>query len=66
MKHRIEKRAASPSRAMRCGARGVAACSPGAFARASGSRHDNEGAGERRANPAPADREGHCREGRRS
>jgi hypothetical protein len=65
MKDRIERRAASPSRAKRCGARGVAACSPGAFARASGSRHDNEGAGEQRANPAPADREGHSREGRR-
>ena len=66
MKHRMEKRTASPLWAERCAARGVAACSPGAFARASGSRHDNEGAGERRANPAPADREGHCREGRRS
>jgi hypothetical protein len=64
-KHRIEQRTASPPWARRCVARGVAACSPGAFARASGSRHDM-GADERRGNHALADRERRPWEGRRA
>jgi hypothetical protein len=44
----------------------VAACSPGAFARASGSLHDDAGASERRASHALAGRERHPQEGRRS
>jgi hypothetical protein len=66
MKHRIEKRTARPRRARQCVARGVAACSPGAFARASGSHHNDLSAGERRAHQAPARRERALREGRRS
>jgi hypothetical protein len=66
MKHRIEQRTASPPRARQCVARGVAACSPGAFARASGSLHDDAGASERRASHALAGRERHPQEGRRS
>jgi hypothetical protein len=66
MKHRIEQRTASPPRTRQCGARGVAACSPGAFARASGSLHDEASASERRASHALAGRERHPQEVRRS
>ena len=66
MNHRIEKRTASPPRRKWCTARGVAACSPGAFARASGSRHDKLCAGEQRASHASAGRERDGREGSRS
>jgi hypothetical protein len=66
MSHRIEKRTASPPRARGCVARAVAACSPGAFARASGSRHDDLSAGARRASHAPASRERDRQEKRRS
>jgi len=64
MKHRIEQRTASPPWARQCVARGVAACSPGAFARASGSLHDDPGASERRASHALAGRERHPQEWR--
>jgi hypothetical protein len=64
MKHRIEQKTAGPLLAKRCVARGVAACSPGAFARASGSRRDVRGG--RRDNHAPARRERRPCEGRRS
>ena len=66
MSHRIDPKAAALLRARPCSARGAAACSPGAFARASGSLHDDAGASERRASHALAGRERHPREGRRS
>jgi len=64
MKHRIEQKTAGPLQAQRCAALGVAACSPGGFARASGSRRDVLTV--QRDNRAPFPRERRPIEGRRS
>ena len=54
MFHRIDPKAAAPLWALRCAARGAAACSPGGCARASGPHDDAEVSIVRHAPHAPA------------